>query len=274
MHEKKSYLRKFSTLLFFVLKIFMVGISILIQNCSYSHFSFTFYQSFMIKSISFIKKVKLLYCKRFLLFCLRLERRKLVKFAVRTIRLWCSSLGAMNHIKFMYLVVVVCLYWWCSTLFVYLISTAHDLKVNCKLKSSIIHAIHTLIQHTFDPTNGIIVDHFKGLTIDELFYSMVIPTQEWYSTTRLLFFYGINFSYRRSCMEFYLMTQFSIKEGFQFPFDGEEKQLESNRWSMGGKSKGQVNSKAIVTLQCGLASEQLTKVNLFNSVKEMWEKLI
>lgn len=53
---------------------------------------------FVLKSISFIKTIKLLYNKRFLLSHLRLERRKLVKFVVRTARLQSSSLRVVNHI--------------------------------------------------------------------------------------------------------------------------------------------------------------------------------
>lgn len=40
------------------------------------------------------------------------------------------------------------------------------------------------------------------------------------------------------------------------------------------KKKAQVNVKATWTLQCGLSQEQLSKVALFSSARELWDKLI
>lgn len=36
----------------------------------------------------------------------------------------------------------------------------------------------------------------------------------------------------------------------------------------------QLNGKAIVILQCGLAPEQMNKVGPFKSTKELWDKLM
>lgn len=40
------------------------------------------------------------------------------------------------------------------------------------------------------------------------------------------------------------------------------------------KNEGWANTKAILTLQCGLSPEQLSKVGLFSSAKKLWEQLI
>ncbi|XP_074557881.1 uncharacterized protein LOC141813795 [Curcuma longa] len=102
--------------------------------------------------------------------------------------------------------------------------------------------------------------------------------KEGHSTTRPPFFEGSNFAYWKSRMEYYLKTEvdmwFSVTEGFTEPTDENGKVLESSRWSPDQKWKSQANAKAVVTLQCGLSSEQLIKVGPFRSAKELWDKLI
>lgn len=61
-----------------------------------------------------------------------------------------------------------------------------------------------------------------------------ISIQEGYNTTKLLFFNKNNFSYLRSRIEYYLMTDvetwFMIKEGFNVPtIDGEV--LKFEKWT-------------------------------------------
>ena len=101
--------------------------------------------------------------------------------------------------------------------------------------------------------------------------------KEGHSTSRPPFYEGSNFAYWKSRMEHYLMTEidmwFSITEGFMAPTEN-GKMLESSRWTVEQKMKAQANAKAIVTLQCGLSSEQLNKVGPFKSAKDLWDKLI
>ena len=79
-------------------------------------------------------------------------------------------------------------------------------------------------------------------------------------------------------MEYYLKTDismwFSVKEGFSPPKDEEGKELDSSRWSTEQTRKGQADAKAVVTLQCGIAKDQLVKVGPFTSAKDLWNKLI
>ncbi|XP_074570568.1 uncharacterized protein LOC141827234 [Curcuma longa] len=102
--------------------------------------------------------------------------------------------------------------------------------------------------------------------------------KEGHNTTRPPFFEGSNFAYWKSRMEYYLRTEvdmwFSVTEGFTEPTDENGKVLESSRWSPDQKWKSQANAKAVVTLQCGLSSEQLIKVGPYHSAKEPWDKLI
>ncbi|XP_074590609.1 uncharacterized protein LOC141846459 [Curcuma longa] len=102
--------------------------------------------------------------------------------------------------------------------------------------------------------------------------------QEGYSTQRPPYFDGNNFAYWRSRMEYYLMTEidmwFSVMEGFTAPKDAEGKVLESAQWTTEQKRKAQANAKATVTLQCGLAKDQLNKVGPFSSARDLWNKLI
>ncbi|XP_074575270.1 uncharacterized protein LOC141831762 [Curcuma longa] len=87
--------------------------------------------------------------------------------------------------------------------------------------------------------------------------------KEGHSTTRPPFFEGSNFTYWKSRMEYYLRTEvdmwFSVTEGFTEPTDENGRVLESSRWSADQKWKSQANAKAVVTMQCGLSSEQLIK---------------
>lgn len=112
-HEKKSYLQKkfYSVVLcakdlcrrdldldieLFFLSIYNQKEKTVFTNLEDPNFSpttlcklfflFMLYRSFVFKSISFIKTVKLMYYKKFLLPRLRPERRKLMDFAVRTIK--------------------------------------------------------------------------------------------------------------------------------------------------------------------------------------------
>ncbi|XP_042467579.1 uncharacterized protein LOC122050767 [Zingiber officinale] len=78
-------------------------------------------------------------------------------------------------------------------------------------------------------------------------------------------------------MEYYLMIEigmwFPIIEGFMALMkDG--KILESSTWTGEQKLKAQACAKAIMTLQYGLSSEQLNKIRLFKSAKDLWDKLI
>lgn len=50
--------------------------------------------------------------------------------------------------------------------------------------------------------------------------------------------------------------------------------LELSKWIIELKSKAQANAKAILTLQCGLAPNQLDKVSPFKNAKEIWKKFI
>ena len=102
--------------------------------------------------------------------------------------------------------------------------------------------------------------------------------REGFSTNRPPYFEGADFQYWKGRMEYYLKTDiamwFSVKEGYTPPRDEEGKELESSRWSTEQLRKAQADAKAMVTLQCGIAKDQLVKVGPFTSARDLWNKLI
>ncbi|XP_074586966.1 uncharacterized protein LOC141842884 [Curcuma longa] len=84
--------------------------------------------------------------------------------------------------------------------------------------------------------------------------------QEGYNTARPLYFDENDFAY--------------WKDGFEKPNDASGAPLPTKEWSKDVCKKAQVNAKATTILQCELSKEQLRKVGPFDSVKELWKKLI